>query len=222
MCKKLFLLIAVLALAAGAQATELLINGSFEYDNDGNPLDPLAGDKYAPARMDAYSFPYVQAWTGIGGPGGDEGVETKGVPSDGIYRAFGFGQANNSSDPGDKFYQVTDKAITEGTLYTLTFDALGVGNDGMNQKASIIDDSFMILATMDTGLMLADVYTSYSLSYTGLAGDAGSTIGVLFECGPRNKTWGGWTAVDDVSLVPEPATMALLGLGGLALIRRKR
>ena len=32
----------------------------------------------------------------------------------------------------------------------------------------------------------------------------------------------GYAAFDDLSIIPEPATLALLGLGGLALIRRKR
>ena len=36
-----------------------------------------------------------------------------------------------------------------------------------------------------------------------------------------NGASGTWTAVDTITIVPEPATMALLGLGGLLLRRKK-
>ena len=54
----------------------------------------------------------------------------------------------------------------------------------------------------------------YDLSYTADGSEVGN-IGISF--------WGDWeTVIDDVSLVPEPMTLSLLGLGGLALIRRKK
>lgn len=43
----------------------------------------------------------------------------------------------------------------------------------------------------------------------------------LMQC-TYDSTVSGYAAFDNFSIVPEPATIALLGLGGLALIRRKR
>jgi hypothetical protein len=45
-----------------------------------------------------------------------------------------------------------------------------------------------------------------------------STGGTVWPLGPNAGTM----SVDDIYLVPEPATIALLGLGGLALLRRRR
>lgn len=56
-----------------------------------------------------------------------------------------------------------------------------------------------------------------SLSYTAIAADAGKPIGIAFWSADD-------AAYDDVSVtsIPEPSSAALLGLGGLALLLRRR
>ena len=59
-----------------------------------------------------------------------------------------------------------------------------------------------------------------TLSYTATAADAGRRIGVSLWA-PNDASWDDIT-VTSVSVVPEPGSTALLGLGGLALILRRR
>jgi hypothetical protein len=70
-------------------------------------------------------------------------------------------------------------------------------------------------------LQTRHVTWNISDTYAALAGGGGSYFELMFV-----SNWGGTGSgafyLDKVQLVPEPATIALLSLGGLALLRRKR
>jgi hypothetical protein len=99
-----------------------------------------------------------------------------------------------------------DNAFSEGT--SLTFKRFGVDTgDFINRPASA------------TAAQSQTLWQQISLSHTVAPGapEIGHHIGVAF--------WGGDDgAVDDASLttVPEPASIVLVGVGGLALISRRR
>ena len=61
-------------------------------------------------------------------------------------------------------------------------------------------------------------WTTYTVTYTATGTDAGHQIGIWLTTNSYQELY------DNVrlSVIPEPATLSLLGLGGLTLMLRKR
>ncbi|MCP5538478.1 MAG: PEP-CTERM sorting domain-containing protein [Akkermansiaceae bacterium] len=123
----------------------------------------------------------------------------------------------------------TGHTIALGDVIELTFWARNSGTTDRVIVWSLGDingTTFTPFATDGTGNVTVNgAFQMFSASKTVGSGDAliGQSLAVQFR---RTVGDGNFPAVDDVTLsvtpVPEPSSAALLGLGGLALILRRR
>jgi hypothetical protein len=143
-------------------------------------------------------------------------------------------------DVGGKYAEVGSTGANENWVYLTYFPLYGVGNHIRNTINGASTESGIKGYPCDPYLKLVGIYgdswTFYfytspdGTNWTSLPGLEGGVIRddlpSMLEVGifTANYTgdWIGNMDFDNFSIIPEPATVALLGLGGLALIRRKR
>ena len=199
--RKAYLIALVAGLAAGAHAQNLLSNPGFESGalspwTESDATDGL-GLFIGPVQSYFDLQPHSGSWFILDG-------------------AFGEG-----SD-GDGALDIMSQSVgtTAGKHYTFSFWAATddtVGDNGIAAFVNGVDVSgqMTVPAIPDNGFY---DYTQYSFDV--LATGATTTVGIGMRCPPA------FIAVDDASFtenaVPEPASFAILGLGALALIRRRK
>jgi hypothetical protein len=213
MMKKILFLFMAAALVTASQAI-VVDNFSFEQPDQGK----------------------IKGWNGegVGGtpavdiPGwaSDIAVADSGVESDwpgsteGVYSGFLMG-----GDPSA--WNLTDYVIQAGDVLTLLVDARDNWTDGglADFTMSLYYDVGGIRNTV-ASVTLVDIsqtWTTYSLTFAAddVPASIGSQIGIELK-NIDTPAGGSWMGMDNVRLVPEPTTMALLGLGALGLLRRRK
>ena len=123
---------------------------------------------------------------------------------------------------------MTDHTIADGDEFTLTFFMSTTFGTSTLDYSLIYGDTTQVISTAQVardqndagGNDQRNTFLEVTLTGTADSSMAGQKVGIMYQ-GVTN-----FSVVDDVSLsvdtVPEPSSTALLGLGGLALILRRR
>jgi hypothetical protein len=103
----------------------------------------------------------------------------------------------------------------EGQTYTMTLDYTLDPNTGLNAFEYAVNGQY---AASTAGDPYFDLGPGVGIGYPGDA------LGGYFQIGqdPNNPTNSGEAVFSNISIVPEPTSLALLGLGIPALLRRRR
>lgn len=197
--------IAMLAIAAGAaSAQELTTNGDFETgDTTGWDTSFLTGSQTFNITSDSNSG----AWAAE--------LFNNDAPSGAVVKQanIGIGQVN----PGDEItvkFSAKGSFAAGGVLFAEFFSELDGGGTSSSEILSggpiFVSDQQDYMDFEFTVTAGPDVSGGVTLQFVAATGGAPGSTAVAF--------------IDDVSVfrVPSPSTAALLGLGGIAAIRRRR
>jgi hypothetical protein len=224
MVKRLLVVSLVIGLFSGLALADYVMptleNASFELPGDGKikGWDMEDGAYY----VDTSAAAEIPGWK-ADGTIADSGVESDWPGStDGVWTGFLMG-----GDPS--VYQTTDHVIAAGDEFLLMVDArdnwsatppalleVSLYADAMGQRVVLATDTFEMLPSD-----AEQPWATYSLAFAADTMEMlqGFPIGVELRNAQEASSWIG---IDNVRFVPEPATIALLGLGGLSLLRRRR
>ncbi len=214
-----YTLITLAALAGVTHAQNLITNGSFE-----NPAGP-----YTNLPSGSGSVP---GWNVSG-----SSVSVFGVvdfqPS-GAFVSSGIAPASSTTDGVKALDLATNNAdvtiaqtvgTSAGTSYNLTFDlgsTSALGRNGIGNYELLLNGNVVANYHIEVPDTTVIRYFSRSYAFTGTGSDtiAFRSVGSTYTASLKQD----FAFIDNVSLtpVPEPSSAALLGLGGLALILRRR
>ena len=154
------------------------------------------------------------------------GAETGWNPTDGDYTGY--------MQIGAQIYNLTDHVVAAGMSYTLTFDMQrtwwdpSVSPDTPVTASLFYDDNGTRVPMESLEITFPNVDDSgmaeYALSVNSndIPDAIGKQIGIQITGGTLDEYQSAWIGYDNFQLIPEPTTIALLGLGAIGMIRRRR
>jgi hypothetical protein len=217
--------LAALAISATANAQNLITNGSFELGPEGTP--DYAKTWAAPVN-----------WVSLGGDTsfGKGGVDYSITATDGSYLASIGGTASFNAGVKTTWF-----SLTQGQQYTFSFDATGQGaymadwtpvaweqwKMGLYYTVRYTDGALINTTAVDGAVFPVAINNWTTTSVTFTPAQSGN---VTVEVFTYNNSWTPngyvYSAVDNFKLeaaaVPEPASLGLLGLSSVLLLRRRR
>ena len=215
--KIVVMLLAAVVLSASASAGFIPLSEDFEA-----PVVVGYDDKTAPADWTYATQGYGSNKCGLNNDGAgnqvfsfrytNSGVTTK----EGVIGNLELGQTYTIT-----FDVIADRSITE-LSYSVQLAAFEAGVGRNDARESFIDGGNAVVLTSAEGSALdTGAWATVSFEFTADAVDNAASIGK--DLGIRILGASSSSNIDNVSIsaVPEPATLALLGIGGL-LLRRKR
>lgn len=226
--RRLLIAFMVFALCGAASAAPVsLTNPSFEAQTvvDGTTLNSYWTSWNCIVAQPLNPIPPSTQGFGLRNPNGTE-LATPQTATDGVN--FGIlGRVSTLQTTWDRAWQSTVQ-IQANTIYTLTFDLAAITSQPSDEFIAgslISSSSSSTLGTTTLGFVYDDARTDYQWltgntvvwDSTG-SSEVGNYLEILFD--------GNRVCVDnvrlDATLVPEPATLSLLGLGSLLLVFRRR
>ncbi len=123
--------------------------------------------------------------------------------------------------PSQEFLSARVKFSWLGDI--LVLDDIGAGLEFVDTDVDWVEGAYTNLAIdLDADANTIDYYYGGSLIYSSVAGVYAGTSIEQVVLASDNYQFGEHGDFDNLVITPEPASLALLGLGGLAMLRRRR
>jgi PEP-CTERM motif len=211
--KKLLIYVAVLSMvcAGAAQAVPITVE-NYSFDLPGT-IKQICWDgevEIDPINNPGVYYDDVPGWTDGPAVAGDSGVEES------PWAAAWIGYICLDDSP---VWNLTEYIISAGEDFTLTLDS-GSGGSGRSIIMGLYYDDGTTRQSLGsvTNSVPQLSMDEFSMTVSATTASVGYPIGIELAS-PKS-----YIGMDNVRLdvIPEPATMALLGLGSLALLKRRR
>ena len=217
--KKLLVLMLVFSVASLASATviDVVLDGAGSNGHAGTVADPLDDGETIMVKILLQGNPVSTGWTSYDG----YGLSSFDLALSSDVGTVGYGR--NAMDTGDATALSYEASVSPNsdTLATGAFSQITGVSTATVQAFGAIPGADLVWNIKVTAAADASLLNNIDLSINGLSQYTDNIHNGI----PYNSSW--TSALDSdlgdlaISVVPEPMTMALLGLGGLFLRRRK-